>query len=195
MKVVKEDTLYRGWGRYLLVTVERPDGSHIAREVEHHGDAAAVLAYDPARRTAMLVRQLRVPMLVAGGVVSTLEVAAGRIDPGEDAETCIRREAVEELGLRLGEVDPVVGLQTMPGISTERIHLFLAPYAAEDRTGPGGGLDTEEEDIEVVEMTLAELAAMADRGDLPDAKTMLLLQTLRLKRPDLFGPAQERATV
>ena len=187
MKVAETETLYRGWGHYLRVTVERPDGSRIAREVEHHGDAAAALAYDPARRMALLVRQLRVPMLLAGGVVSTLEAAAGRIDEGEDAATCIRREAIEELGLRLGEVEPIVALQTMPGISTERIHLFLAAYGAEDRVGAGGGLDTEEEDIEVVEMALAELAAMADRGDLPDAKTMLLLQTLRLRRPELFG--------
>lgn len=195
MKIVDTETLYEGWGRYLRVTVERPDGSRIAREVEHHGDAASALAYDPVRRTALLVRQLRVPMLVSGGGVSTLEAAAGRIDAGEDPATCIRREAIEELGLRLGEVEPVVALETMPGISTERIHLFLAPYGDADRIGPGGGLATEEEDIEVVEMPLATLAAMADRGALPDAKTMVLLQTLRLRRPELFAPAEDGASV
>ena len=78
-------------------------------------------------------------------------------------------------------------MQTMPGISTERIHLYLGAYDAADRTGAGGGLDAEEEHITVVEMPLADLAAQADAGQLMDAKTMLLVQTLRLRRPDLFA--------
>lgn len=186
MKIVGTETLYEGWGRYLRVTVETAGGQTVRREVEHHGDAAGVLAYDPARRTALLVRQLRVPMLL-GGDGETLEVAAGLIDDDEGAEACIRREAVEELGLVLRDIEPVVVMQTMPGISTERIHLFLAACSSSDRTGEGGGLAEEQEEIEVVEMALAELAALADRGEVRDAKTMLLLQTLRLRRPDLFG--------
>lgn len=180
------ETLYEGWGRYLGVTVRRPDGGRLRREVEDHGEAAGLLAYDPERRTALLVRQLRVAMLLAGEHRDTLEIVAGLIEEDEAPETCIRREAMEEAGLAIRAIEPVVVMQTMPGISTERIHLYLGAYAAADRTGAGGGLASEAEDITVVEMPLADLAAMADQGTLTDAKTMLLLQTLRLRRPDLF---------
>ena len=188
MKIGSIKALYEGWGRYLLVSVDKPEGGRIAREVEDHGDAAGVLPYDPERRTALLVRQLRVPMLLAAGIAETLEAAAGCIDDDEEPEVCVRREAMEELGLRLGAVERVVTMQTMPGISTERIHLFLAPYSPPDRVGTGGGLEAEDEAITVVEMPLAELAALADRGELTDAKTLILLQTLRLRRPELFAP-------
>jgi hypothetical protein len=77
----------------------------------------------------------------------------------------------------------------MPGISTERMHLFLAPYGPGDRTGAGGGAAGEHENVTVSEMTLAALAAMVDRGELTDLKTFALVQTLRLRRPDLFRPA------
>ena len=75
----------------------------------------------------------------------------------------------------------------MPGISTERMHLFLAPYGQADRIGAGGGLKDEHEDISINEVDLDELAAMADDGRLTDMKTLLLAQTLRLRRPDLFS--------
>jgi hypothetical protein len=74
----------------------------------------------------------------------------------------------------------------MPGISTELMHLYLAPYGPGDRTGAGGGVAGEHENITIVEMKLFDLAAMADRGELVDLKTLALVQTLRLRRPDLF---------
>jgi hypothetical protein len=74
----------------------------------------------------------------------------------------------------------------MPGISAERIHLFLAPYSARDRTGAGGGAEGEHENISPSEIALEELAAMADSGHLTDMKTLALVQTLRLRHPHLF---------
>lgn len=187
VKLGRVETLYEGWGKLLKVEAVMPDGTRLGREVEDHGDAAGVLAYDPARRMALLVRQLRTPMLLVGGQEETLECIAGRLE-GDEPEACAIREADEEAGLGLTALEPVAVIQTMPGISTERIHTFLAAYSAVDRVGQGGGVADESENITVVEMPLAELAAMADDGRLVDAKTMLLLQTLRLKRPELFGP-------
>ena len=179
------ETLYSGWGRLLKVTVAMPDGSRVSREVEDHGSAAGVLAFDPDRRVAMLVRQLRAPMLLVAAQPHTLEVIAGVLDE-DSAEACAIREAEEEAGLRLAQVEKVASIQTMPGISTEIIHLFLAEYRESDRVGMGGGIAAEQEETEGVELPLAELAAMADRGELVDAKTLALLQTLRLRRPELF---------
>ena len=92
---------------------------------------------------------------------------------------------MEEVGVRLASLDLVSSAWSMPGISAERMDLFLGVYAAADRTGVGGGID--DEGIEVVEMPLSELAAMADAGTLNDMKTLVLVQTLRLRRPELFG--------
>ncbi len=185
-KIAGVETLYDGWGKLLGVDVLEADGSRLKREVEDHGDAAGLLAYDPDRRVALLVRQLRAPMLLAAGLADTLEIVAGLLE-GDAPEACALREAEEEAGLTLSQLEPVVVMHTMPGISTERIHLFFAPYRPDQRTGQGGGLASESEHITVVEMPLAELARMADAGTLHDAKTMLLVQTLRLRRPELFA--------
>jgi nudix-type nucleoside diphosphatase (YffH/AdpP family) len=111
------------------------------------------------------------------------------LDDGTDAPTTARREAMEEAGLRLGELELVAYAWPSPGMLTERLSLFLAPYRAADRVGAGGGVAEEHEEIEVVEMPLGELAALVDRGEIYDMKTLILVQTLRLRRPDLFETA------
>lgn len=185
IEIVSVETAYQGWGRYLIATLRLPDGRTLRREMEDHGPAVAVLPYDPARRSAMLVRQLRAPVLYSAGHEFTLETIAGLLEDADPA-TCARREAMEETGLRLGDLEEAANVWTMPGISTERMTLYLATYAEADRVGSGGGLATEHENITVVEMPLAEVAALADRDELTDMKTLLLVQTLRLRRPKLF---------
>jgi len=184
VEIIGTEEKYRGWCTLLLVQVRYPDGRIVKREIEDHGRASCVLPYDAARKTALLVRQLRVPPLYAGGEAALLEAPAGLIDPGEDGEAAARREAMEEVGVRLVSLDRVTSAWSMPGISAERMDLFLGVYAVADRTGTGGGID--DEGIEVVEMSLSELAAMADAGTLNDMKTLVLVQTLRLRRPELF---------
>jgi len=186
IEITDIETIHAGWGQYLIATVRLADGATVRREIEHHGAAACVLPFDPQRRTAILVRQMRAPVLWASGAEETLEAVAGIIE-NEPAIDCARREALEEAGLRIGALEPVVVGWTMPGISTERMHLFLAVYGSADRVGDGGGLAHEDEGVTPVEVTLAELAAMADAGRLTDLKTFALVQTLRLRRPDLFG--------
>jgi len=177
---------YRGWCTLYLASVRLADGRVIAREIEDHGRAACVLPYDPARRVAMVVRQFRTPPLYAGGVPVLIEAPAGLIDAGEDGATAARREAMEEVGIRLSALEPVADAWTMPGISSERMALFLGVYAAADRIAAGGGIATEHEEIEVIELPLSDLVTMADNGTLADLKTFALVQTLRLRRPELF---------
>jgi nudix-type nucleoside diphosphatase (YffH/AdpP family) len=184
--IIKVEEAYRGWSKLLIASVGLADGRIARREIEDHGHAACVLPYDPARRNALLIRQWRATVLHAGQAQDILEVIAGLIED-EAPETCVRREAMEEAGLRLDALEHVVTAWSMPGISTERMALFLAEYEAADRVGAGGGLATEHEDIEVVELPLADLARMADAGELTDMKTMVLVQTLRLRKPDLFA--------
>ena len=183
---IRECKIYAGWSTFSVATVELPDGSRIRREIEDHGDAVAVLPYDPQRRVATLVRQLRAPLLHAAGLQDHLEAPAGILE-GEDPEACARREVMEETGLRLGPLEHVVRAWSLPGLSTERMDLFLAPYGSADKLGRGGGLAEEHENIIVVEMALAELAAMIEQGTLTDLKTATLVLALQARHKELFA--------
>lgn len=186
-EIVSTEIKHRGWSTFLIATVRLPDGTIINRSIEDHGNAVAVLPYDPVRRTAVLVQQLRAPALYAAQQSHVLEAVAGRIDDGEDAERSALRETVEEAGLQLRALERVARAWAMPGVSTEQMDLFLGEYAEADRIGAGGGVAGEHENIEVIELPLSKLAAMADAGGLHDMKLLLLLQTLRLRQPDLFS--------
>jgi 8-oxo-dGTP pyrophosphatase MutT (NUDIX family) len=133
------------------------------------------------------VRLFRAPPFDTVGLLFLEEACAGMIDDG-DADASVRREADEELGLRVGALEFVGKVWPSPGVSTETAALYLASYAPADRVGPGGGLASENEDITVVERSLAELAADADHGRIADGKLLTLVLWLRVRRPDLFAP-------
>jgi nudix-type nucleoside diphosphatase (YffH/AdpP family) len=176
--------VYGGWSKLLVATIRLPDGRTIKREIEDHGEAVCVLPYHPIRKTAVLVRQWRVPVLYAAKRQQVLEAVAGVIED-VDAATCAHREVMEEAQLKLDSLEPLFSAWTMPGLSTEHMHFFLATYSGEPRPEVRGGVDEDEFTV-AVEFGLADLARMADENKLPDAKTLVLLQTLRLRRPDLF---------
>jgi nudix-type nucleoside diphosphatase (YffH/AdpP family) len=186
IEILDRKVVHEGWAKYSVLRL-RIGGHEVKRELEEHGPAIAVLPYDPERRTAILVRQFRAPVYVGTGEPSFVEAMAGLTD-GEDPVAAARREASEETGLRLDRLEHVGQVWTMPGLSAERMDLFLATYGAADRVGQGGGAEGEHENITVLELPLRELAQMADHGELTDMKTFALLQTLRLRRPELFQP-------
>jgi nudix-type nucleoside diphosphatase (YffH/AdpP family) len=180
---VKDDS----WAVFLKADIRLDDGTVISRQIEDHGAAAVVLPYDPARKVALLVRLLRAPPLYVGDSGMMTEAVAGIIDDGETAEAAARREAMEEAGVRLDALDPLGTFWTTPGISTERMTMFLAPYGQADRVAEGGGLAAEHENITVLEVPLERLGADLDAGRIEDMKLALLLQALKLRRPELFA--------
>jgi nudix-type nucleoside diphosphatase (YffH/AdpP family) len=190
--ILTRDTVWKGFCRVERIVFDRPTragGTHRHTfEIESHGHAAAVLAYDPARREAVLVRQLRLPQALEGEDPMSLEIVAGMLDvAGEGPEETVRREAFEEAGLDLSHVELIAATRPSPGLSAEKVSIYLAEVdLAVARRGDGGGLDHEGEDIEVVVLPLADLAALVDRGVGLDMKTLFAVQTLRLRRPDLF---------
>lgn len=184
-QLVANDIKHKRWAVFSEVTIRLPDGKLMTRDIEDHGEAVTVLPYDPARKTVLLVEQFRAPPFVKLGQEFTLETIAGCIED-EGPMVAARREAMEEAGVRLGDLEFVAVAWSMPGVSTERITLYLAAYEAADRIGDGGGLDAEDENIRVVEMNLRALAELMDAGDLVDMKTLALTQALRLRRPELF---------
>jgi nudix-type nucleoside diphosphatase (YffH/AdpP family) len=163
----------------------RRDGSwsREQRETYDRGDGAVILLYDRDRRTVLLTRQFRYPAYVNGHPDGMLiEAAAGLLD-GDDPADAIRREAGEELGVAVGELEHVFGVWMSPGSVTERLHFYAAPYSVADRAGPGGGVAAEGEDIEAVELTFADALAAVEDGRIADAKTVLLLQWAALRGP------------
>src|SRR3954471_253210 len=177
--------IHEGWSKFGLAKVRLADGSEAEREIEDHGNSVGVLPYDPDRRVATLVRELRVPALYAAGEQAQLEAPAGLVDDGSPEENA-RREVLEETGIRLHALEHVGTTYSCAGISTEQIHLFLAPYRAADREAKGGGAEGEHENIKVVEMPLSQLAGLADQGKLTGVKTLALVLALSSRRPDLF---------
>ncbi|HEX4159836.1 MAG TPA: NUDIX hydrolase [Rhizomicrobium sp.] len=184
-KVLSVRPVYEGWSNISIATVESDNGGTFERLMEDHGPGVCVLPYDSDRRLAMLVRQFRAPVFTTSGRAELLEAVAGLTD-GEAPERAMLREAFEETGLRLKKLDHMATVWTMPGISTERMDLYLACYEAADRVGRGGGNAGEHEEIVIEELPLSALAAMADEGRIEDMKTFCLVQTLRLRSPELF---------
>ena len=183
----KVETVYQGYMTLLIATMTADDGTTFKREIEHHGHGVAVLPYDPVRRTALLVSLPRAPVIWSDGPPELLEAVAGMIDD-EDPQACVRREALEEAGVRLGALEPVGSPFASPGVSSERIQLFLAPYAAADRIAAGGGAAHEHEHITVVEPRLDALWRAVEADGILDMKTLVLIQALKVRRPGLFEP-------
>lgn len=186
-EIIARETVYEGWSTFEKVVIRLPDGSEVVREVASHGDAVAVLAYDPHRRTTWLITTTRAPVMIAGEP-PLLEVPAGMIDADESPQAAMRRESVEEIGLRLGDLESLGAFWPSPGTGREKLHLFLAEASAADRVSEGGGLAEENEQIEVTEMSLAALFAAYERGEIRDLKTVVLLLELQRRRPQLFDP-------
>jgi len=187
-QIINTTTLYDGWIKVLRVRLRLNSGEEVEREVEDHGRGVAVLPYDPVRRVALLVRLPRAPVLLAGGEAELLEVPAGYVEESEPAETA-RRELYEETGLKVTRVDYVGQVWISPGISTDRLDLYLAPYSAGERISAGGGAEGEQEKISVVEMPLAELWASALSKEIADMKTLTLVMMLHAQKPELFAVA------
>jgi nudix-type nucleoside diphosphatase (YffH/AdpP family) len=186
VRIRSVELLSDGWTKLKRIALDysRGDGRWDSQtsEVYERGEAATVLPYDPERGTVLLVRQFRLPVYLASGAEAMLEACAGVLDGEEDAETCIRREAEEEMGLRMRDLKRLYSAYTRPGSVTEKVTFFTARYTPADRISAGGGHPDEGEDIEVVEMTLDEAFAATRDGRVVDAKTILLIQECMLAR-------------
>lgn len=183
----------QGWHVLRRTTYDhrRRDGSWVTqqRETYDRGNGAVVLPYDAGRQRVLLTRQFRYPAYVNDHPDGMLvEAAAGLLD-GDDPLSAIRRESAEELGVELGPLTHVFDAYMSPGSVTERLHFFAAPYTPADRTGDGGGLEEEGEDIEVLELPFGEALSMTRDGRISDGKTIMLLQWAALDGP--FAPDRQ----
>jgi len=181
LRDLEEKVLVSDKYSYSSVTyqLQRGEGweSH-KRSLFRRPDAVTVLPYDGERNKVLLIRQFRLGAHMNDQSLSLLEACAGTLDPGEDPEACMRREAMEEMGLEIGDARLLFEAFVSPAATTEKLHFFVAPYAPAQRVAAGGGLEEEGEDIEVIEADFSETLAQAGKGEIRDAKTLTLLYWL-----------------
>ena len=187
-EILSSRALYEGWLNLRLVRLRMDDGVECDRHVVEMRRAVAVLPYDPERRVALVVSMPRTPVMLAG-LPDMLEAIAGILE--DEPADCARREALEEAGVALGALEPVGQIWSIPSVVTEKIDYFLSPYRAADRVADGGGLVEEQENILVHELPLADLWRRFEAQQLQDGKLVILLLTLRARRPALFETLSE----
>ena len=173
------DTAYKGYARVEKHTLRHPlfrggTSQTIQREIFVSGDAVMVMPFDPVAQSVLLIEQFRMGPHHRGDHPWIIEGIAGRTEPGEEAADVARREAQEEAGVELGEMEDMGGFFLSPGIIAEHMTFFCAKA---DLSNAGGvfGLDEEAEDIRALVVPLEEALAFLDAGQLVSAPTALAL--------------------
>ena len=180
VKISATTLLSDNWGKLNKVKYEYQlnDGSWQTqeREVYNRGNGAVILLYNKDKGAVILTRQFRLPTWFNGNTDGLMiEACAGLLDE-KDPEECIRRETEEETGYTLSDVRKIMEVYMSPGSVTEILYFFVGAYSAAMKTGDGGGLDKEQENIEVLELPFKEAMQMIETGEIKDAKTIMLLQ-------------------
>lgn len=183
VKILQTEILSNNWYTLKKITYQYlTNGSWqtLNREAYDRGNGAVILLYNTTLKTVILTKQFRMPTYINGNQSGMLiEACAGLLDK-DNADDCIRRETEEETGYKISAVRKIFEAYMSPGSVTEILHFFIAEYSNEMKVNDGGGLDHEQEHIEVLEIKLTDAMQMIDRGEIKDGKTIMLLQYLKL---------------
>ena len=155
----------------------------LSRESYDRGDGTSILLYNKEKQTVILTKQFRMPAYANNKEDGmSIEVCAGAIDNNERPEFCIIREVEEEVGYKIDNAIKVMEAYTSPGAVTEKMFLFIAQYTDSMKISSGGGLEIENEEIEVMEVTFSEAIKMVENFEIKDAKTIMLLQYAQINK-------------
>ncbi|NLU14262.1 MAG: NUDIX domain-containing protein [Serratia liquefaciens] len=183
VRIVETRVLSDDWYLLKKTTFDflRRDGvwQRQSRETYDRGDGATILLFNRQRQKVVLTRQFRFPVFVNGHDGMLIEAAAGLLDNASPEER-IRAEAEEETGYIVQNVQKVLEAYMSPGSVTEKLHFFIGEYQADERVSNGGGVEAEGEDLEVIELPLADALRAVSQGTIVDAKTIMLLQFVAL---------------
>ena len=191
--ITETEILSDNWYTLMKITYEyiqdNGEKETISREVYDRGNGATILLYNQEQETVILTRQFRLPTFVNGNPTGMLiETCAGLLEK-ENPEEAIRRETEEETGYKIGKVQKVFEAYMSPGSVTEILYFFIAEYSKDMKVNEGGGAKDENENIEVLELPIAEAMHMIRTGEIKDGKTIMLLQHLMLNQ--IFSPSSE----
>lgn len=186
VKVLNTEVLSNNWYTLRKITYEfqKNDGTWQtqSREAYDRGNGATILLFNKQNKTVILTRQFRLPSFINGNESGMLiEACAGLLD-NDHPEECIKRETEEETGYKISSVRKVFEAYMSPGSVTEILYFFIAEYTSAMKITDGGGIEHEQEDIEVMELPFEKAEQMIGTGEIKDAKTIMLLQYTRLHR-------------
>ncbi|QNK64459.1 GDP-mannose pyrophosphatase NudK [Pedobacter sp. PAMC26386] len=186
VNIINTEILSDNWYTLKKITYEylTKDGIRQTQEREAYdrGNGAVILLYNKQQQTVILTRQFRLPTYINGNSSGLLiEACAGLLDT-DNPEDCIKRETEEETGYQVTEVCKVFEAYMSPGSVTEILYFFIAAYSKEMKIHEGGGLDHEQENIEVLELSIDQAMKMVANGEIKDAKTIMLLQYVKLNQ-------------
>jgi GDP-mannose pyrophosphatase NudK len=184
IEILKTEILSDNWYTLKKVTYNylKKDGSLecMNREAYDRGNGATILLYNKEQNTVILTRQFRIATFINGNADGYLiETCAGLLD-ANNPEDCILRETEEETGYKLTDVKRVFEAYMSPGSVTEIVYFFVAEYVKGMKVTDGGGLEHEQENIEVLELPFEEAWEMVNKGEIKDGKTIMLLQYAKL---------------
>ncbi|AFK02188.1 nucleoside diphosphate pyrophosphatase [Emticicia oligotrophica DSM 17448] len=184
VKIIEEKVLSDDW--YLLKKIifeyrnKKGEWKVQSREAHDRGNGAVILLYNKVTKTVILTEQFRMPTYINGNETGMLiEACAGLLDK-DNPEDCIRRETEEETGYRIDGVKKIFEAYMSPASVTEVLHFFIAEYTKEMKVNEGGGVDDEQENIEVLEIPFEKAMKMIETGEIKDGKTIILLQYAKI---------------
>src|ERR1700754_464426 len=183
--ILKTEILSDNWYtlRKVMYQQQKEDGTTETntREVYARGNGAVILLYNKQTRSVVLTCQFRLPTFINGNPDGMLiEACAGLLDK-DHPDVAIKRETEEETGYRVSAVEKVFEAYMSPGSVTEVLYFFIAEYSSAMKVHEGGGLEEEQENIEVLELPVDQAMQMLNSGEIKDAKTIMLLQYIKLK--------------
>ncbi len=180
IKILSRKILHNGWSNLSSYSVfyKRENGQQEIqrREIFNSGDGAAILLYNPTEKKIVLIRQFRLPVYLnhsSEGFI--LECCAGLLDQN-DPITTIKKEVYEETGYLIDDVKKVYEAFASPGVHMEKIHFFVGMYDNTMKKSSGGGHESEQEEIEILEFRYEDIKSLIGEGKIIDSKTIVLLQ-------------------
>lgn len=189
-KIIAKESLHDGFFKVDRFNIQHQlfAGGHsetFSRELFERGEAAAVLLYDTTADVVILTEQFRIGAAFDSEASPwLLEVVAGMVETGEQADDVARREAQEEAGCIIHDLIPISSYWSSPGGTSEKIHLYCALLNSQ---GVGGihGLDHEQEDILVRTIPFEQAYNAIASGEINNAATIIALQWLKLNQETL----------
>ncbi|WP_339754964.1 NUDIX domain-containing protein [uncultured Winogradskyella sp.] len=187
LKNINKTTLSKDWAILDRINYDyqfkNGNWKRLSRETYNRGNGAAILLYNTVKGTVILTKQFRMPAYEndnSDGM--SIETCAGAIDNNDNPLETIIRETEEEVGYKISNAKQVLTAYTSPGALTEKMYLFVAEYNDEMKINEGGGLDSENEEIEVLELSFSKAIEMIKNEEIIDAKTIMLLQYTQINK-------------